>query len=254
MTEPSPNLNPEQPPHEPVVLKMPNYKPTMTYTLVGISVFFFIAQYFVRSITGTDLLFIYGGKIDALIMSGQFWRLLTPTLLHSSILHLALNMYALYILGRRIERFYGHGRFLLLYVLSGFAGNVLSFVLTPYPSLGASTAIFGLLSAEGIFIFQNRKLFGPTRTRQAIANLGMILFINLVYGFMPGTNIDNMGHIGGLLGGFFFAWKAGPLLRLTGQPPMLDVRDVRTKNDILIASLLVAAGFTIIAVIPFITS
>jgi len=138
--------------------------------------------------------------------------------------------------------------------LSAFAGNVLSFVLTPAPSLGASTAIFGVFAAEGMFIYQNRGLFGPERTRHALFNLLIILAINLSFGFMPGTNIDNMGHIGGLLGGIFFAWKAGPTLQITGQPPFFLVADTRKKDDILIACLVVALGFCIIAVIPFISA
>lgn len=235
---------------QPVQVQMPQRKPVATLILVVVTVLFFILQ----SIIGRDILFFYGGKINELIMLGQIWRFLTPALLHGSILHIALNMYALYVIGGRLERFYGPGRFLLLYVLSAFAGNVLSFVLTPAPSLGASTAIFGLFAAEGMFIFQNRKLFGQLRTRQAIINLGVILMINLVYGFNPATNIDNMGHIGGLLGGIFFAWKAGPLLKLTGEPPFFTVSDGRKKGDILVASLVVMIGFTIIALIPFFTS
>ena len=243
-----------EPERQPVRVQMPQRKPVATLILVVVTVLFFVLQYGLQIITGRDILFIYGGKINQLIMLGQVWRFLTPALLHGSILHVALNMYALYIIGGRLERFYGPGRFLLLYVLSAFSGNILSFVLTPSPSLGASTAIFGLFAAEGMFIFQNRKLFGQLRTRQAIINLGVILMINLAYGFMPATNIDNMGHIGGLLGGIFFAWKAGPLLKLTGEPPFFKVSDERKKGDILVASLVVVIGFTIIALIPFFTS
>lgn len=240
-------------PREPIRVQMPERKPVVTITVIIVTAVFFILQYTAQIIFGRDLLFIYGGKINSLIMMGQVWRLLTPALLHGSILHIALNMYALYIIGSRLERFYGPGRFLLLYVLSAFSGNVLSFVLTPAPSLGASTAIFGLFAAEGMFIYQNRKLFGQLRTRQAIINLFVILMINLAFGFMPETNIDNMGHIGGLLGGIFFAWKAGPDLKLTGQPPFFSVIDGRKKADILIACLVVLLGFTIIALIPFFT-
>jgi rhomboid protease GluP len=222
--------------------------------LIVVTTLMFAVQYLLQSITGRDILFLYGGKINQLIMMGQVWRLLTPVLLHGSILHIALNMYALYVIGRRLERFYGPWRFLLLYILSAFSGNVLSFVLTPAPSLGASTAIFGIFAAEGMFIFQNRKLFGQFRTRQAIINLGIILMINLTYGFMPATNIDNMGHIGGLLGGIFFAWKAGPVLKLGGQPPFLTVSDERQKGDIVLASLVVLVGFMIIALIPYVTA
>jgi rhomboid protease GluP len=253
MNNPStpPNIDPQR---EAVRVQMPDRKPVMTITLVIVTVLFFILQNFLQVATGRDLLFLYGGKINQLIMMGQVWRLLTPVLLHGSILHIALNMYALFIIGRRLERFYGPGRFLLLYVLSAFSGNVLSFVLTPAPSLGASTAIFGIFAAEGMFIFQNRSLFGQMRTRQAITNLGIILLINLTYGFMPGTNIDNMGHIGGLLGGIFFAWKAGPVLTLAGQPPFFSVIDARKKSEIILASLVVLLGFVIIALFPFVTS
>jgi len=252
MNEQSPQPGEEQPPRS-VHIKLKNPNPVVTYILIGITVVFFLLQQLVMTIAGTDLLFFFGGKINQFIMMGQVWRLLTPMLLHGSILHLVLNMYALYIIGRRLERFYGRGRFFLLYILAGFAGNVLSFVLTPAHSLGASTAIFGLLAAEGMFILQNRKLFGPQRTGQAILNLGVILMINLVYGFMPGTNIDNMGHIGGFIGGVFFAWKAGPLLKITGQPPFLDMDDIRKSSEIVIASLVVFIGFSIIALIPFFT-
>lgn len=237
-----------------VQVKMPDREPIVTYSLIGISVLFFIGQSLLQTLTGNDFLFAIGGKVNRLIMQGQFWRLITPVLLHGSILHIALNMYALYIIGRRLEKFYGHGRFLLLYLLSGFAGNVLSFVLTPSPSLGASTAIFGLFSAEGMFIYQNRKMFGQVRTQQALLNLVVILIINLSYGFMAGTNIDNMGHIGGVIGGIFFAWKGGPLLKVTGQQPFLDLRDDRKGSDVWLASLVVFIGFAIIAAIPFLTS
>lgn len=240
-------------PRDPIRVKMPERKPLVTYILIGITVAFYIFQYYLIAATGSDILFIYGGKSNEFIRAGQVWRLFTPALLHGSILHIGLNMYALYIIGRRLEIFYGPGRFLLLYVLSAFAGNVLSFVMTPAPSLGASTAIFGLFSAEGMFIFQNRKLFGPEHTRQALLNLGIVLMINLSYGFMSGARVDNMGHIGGLLGGIFFAWKAGPLLQVTGQLPFFDVVDIRKLNEILIASLVVLVGFAIIAYIPFIT-
>ena len=234
-------------------VKLPNKKPIVTYTLIGVTIVVFIAQYLVEAITGNDLLFIYGGKINQLIEIGQVWRLITPILLHGSILHIALNMYALYILGVRLERFYGPGRFLLLYLLSGFAGNVLSFVLTSAPSLGASTAIFGLFSAEGIFIYQNRNLFGTARTRQAMINLAVVLLINLAYGFAPGSNVDIMGHIGGLIGGVFFAWRGGPTLRVAGQPPFYDMVDSRSSKEVLTASLVVLVGFIIIALIPFFT-
>ncbi len=72
-------------------------------------------------------------------------------------------MYALISIGREIEIYYGHKRYLLLYLVSGFAGNVFSFLITQGSSYGASTSIFGLIAAEGVFIFQNRTFFRNSR-------------------------------------------------------------------------------------------
>ena len=234
-------------------MKLPNHKPKVTIALIVISILIFLVQFFMEITTGIDFLFLYFGKVNEYIRLGQVWRLFTPILLHGSIMHLAFNMYALFILGRRLEKLYGHRRFLLLYVLAGFAGNVLSFVFTSAPSLGASTSIFGLLAADGIFLIQNWKLFGPERTRRGILNLVFILLINLSFGFASSSLIDIMGHIGGLIGGIFFAWKAGPILKIQGVPPTLYAVDIREKSDVLKASLVVLFGFMIIAIIPFVT-
>jgi rhomboid protease GluP len=135
-------------------------KPWVTYVLMGASILFFGLQQLSTYLTGHDLPYILGGKVNELILQGQIWRLITPILLHGSILHIAFNMYALYIFGPGLERYYGHWRYLLLYLLGGYCGNVLSFLLSPNPSIGASTAIFALVAAEIIFIYRNRILFG----------------------------------------------------------------------------------------------
>ena len=89
-----------------------------------------------------------------------------------------------------MEGYYGHSRFLLLYIIGAFCGNTLSFVLSPSASLGASTAIFALVAAEGVFIYRNRSMFG-TRARSMLSNLVLIVVVNLVIGLQPG--IDNWG-------------------------------------------------------------
>ena len=249
MTEQPPNQTTEAP-RERIRIKMPQAKPVVTISLIVITTVIFIFQYLQKATNNTDTLFLLGGKINAFIAAGQIWRLITPAFLHTSIPHLAFNMYALYIIGRNIERFYGHGRFLVLYLLGAFGGNVLSYVLTPANSLGASTAVFAILAAEGVFIYENRKLFGPQRTREMITNLVMVTLINLSFGLIPGFNVDNMGHIGGILGGIFFAWKAGPILQIKGQPPFFEMVDSRKKGEVLLTALIVLAGFTIIAFLP----
>jgi rhomboid protease GluP len=215
-------------------------RPIVVYTLLGVTVLAFLAQAGTQFLLGYDLLAAVGVKANELIVGGQFWRLITPMFLHGSILHIGFNMYALYVLGPGLERYYGHGRFLALYMLAGFAGNVFSFMFTVEPSLGSSTAIFGLLGAQGVFLYRNRVLFGNVAQR-ALMNIVLIAAINLVIGLQPG--IDNWGHIGGLIGGTLFAWYAGPLFQVEGLYPPYRLVDERNTGDALRAGLAVASLF-----------
>ena len=136
------------------------------------------------------------------------------------------------------------GDFLILYFISGFAGNVLSMMFTELPSLGASTAVFGLLGAQGIFIYQNRGLFGD-QTRQALQSIIMVAAINLFIGLSPG--IDNWGHIGGLVAGVIFAWLGGPVLAPSGAIPYARLEDQRELSDIILAIAITGGFFAVLA-------
>ena len=250
MNSERPDTSQSQPAPQQVGVSIPQTKPIVTYILLGLTLLLFGIQIVAEFFTGIDWLFVLGGKINQLILAGQVWRLITPAFLHANLMHIAFNMYALFILGRRIESTYGHGRFLLLYFLSAFGGNVLSFVLSDANSLGASTAIFGLLAAEAVFILQNRRLFGQ-RVRGMLFNIAFILVINLMLGFSANTNIDNFGHLGGLLGGFIFSSLAGPKWILEGLPPNVSIKDVRTRKDVLLATALVVIGFIAMGSIRF---
>jgi len=210
-------------PDQRVKIKLPERKPYITNALLVIMAVFYALQWFTNLVFGYDMLAIYGMKSNELIIAGQYWRLVTAMFLHGSIIHLGFNLYALYILGRRVERFFGSIRFLGLFLIAGIAGNLLSFVFTEAPSLGSSTAIFGLLGAEGIFIYQHRNLFGA-QFKLALRQIIQVAVGNLVIGFMiPG--IDNMGHIGGLIGGAIFTWFGGPNFSIIGSPPELNLED-----------------------------
>lgn len=205
-----------------ITVRLPQSRPRVCYTLLGLSILVYVAQYLSQSLLGVDLPAAIGVKLHRAIEAGQYWRLLTPMLLHGSLIHIAFNMYALYVIGPGLERYYGHWRFLTLYLLSGFAGNVISFLLTPNPSLGASTAIFGLIAAQAVFIYGNRFLYGQNAQRMLV-NIGIIMAVNLILGLSP--QIDNWGHLGGLVGGGLFAWLAGPRMKIGGQPPEFSLVD-----------------------------
>src|SRR6266508_3787029 len=129
-----------------VHVAMPQSAPYVTYVIIGITALVYFLQMSPFGNTLVDTLI----KSNNHIRAGQLWRLLTPALLHGNLMHIGFNMYALLSFGTSLERHFGHGRFFLLYVLSAFAGNVMSFLMTNAESLGASTAVFGLVGAEGI--------------------------------------------------------------------------------------------------------
>jgi rhomboid protease GluP len=218
----------------------PVFRPYVTYILIGICVVVYLLQLGTQTVLGVDIPAAWGVKADNLIMQGQVWRLITPIFLHGSILHIAFNMYALFYIGPTLERFYGRQRYLGLFLLSGFAGNVISFMFSPYQSLGSSTAIFGLLAAEGVLLYQNREIFGNI-ARRALSQVVIIAVVNLIIGLTPG--IDNWGHIGGLIGGTLFAWFGGPLLQKQGLFPPYTLKDARGGREAILAGTGVGALF-----------
>ena len=235
---------PQSPAPKTIGIPFPSRPPYVAYTLLGICVLVYIAQLATQQWLGYDWPLLWGVKWNERILRGELWRLFTPMFLHGSIYHILFNMYALANIGPGLERHYGHPRFLALYVLGGFGGNVVSFLLTSAPSLGSSTAIFGLLGAEGVLLYQNKSLFGGMAQR-ALSNIIMIAVINLVIGMSPG--IDNWGHIGGLIGGTLFALLGGPLLQLGGIFPSLSITDRRETGQVWLAGIVVGCIFTFLA-------
>lgn len=169
-----------------------NGAPVATYALIAICVVVFIVQYATGG-PGLD-----GAATQALIYYPPLtplepWRMLTALFLHASFIHIAFNMFSLYIFGPILERMLGRGRFIALYLLSGFGGSVAVLLIDPrLLVLGASGAIFGLFTA--FFVIQ-RGLGGNGNSLLAL------IALNLVIGFIPGLNIAWQAHVGGLVVG-----------------------------------------------------
>jgi membrane associated rhomboid family serine protease len=165
------------------------HAPLVTYSLIAICVIVWLLQIIPGSPVG-----------NALVMYGPYlysepWRMLTAIFAHSQSgpIHLLLNMFSLFLFGRVLEGAIGRIRFLVLFLVSGLGGSVAVLLLAPLtPVLGASGAIFGIMGAY--FVIQRR--IGANTTP-----LLVLLVINLVYGFLPGTNIAWQAHIGGLVVG-----------------------------------------------------
>lgn len=159
----------------------------------------------------------WGIKISDRILRGeQMYRLLSPVFLHGSIIHILVNMSSLRNVGPNAENYFGSGRFLGTYLMSGIAGNYLSALQSPNPALGASGAIAGIVA--GVYVFVNRHdwLFG----RQGKAISDSIVQSALMTAMIGVVNpqVDNWGHLGGAIGGAAMAYYFGPRLYLAAVP------------------------------------
>jgi membrane associated rhomboid family serine protease len=207
----------------------------VTMALIGVNVLVYLAELAAGgTVSGTgNWIYSHGVLVaDAQYSNGQlagvshgeWWRLFTAAFLHYGPLHLALNMYSLYITGSLLEHVIGRWRFVLLYVVAGLAGSAGALIASPNAiTVGASGAIFGVFGA----------LFVLERARH-IASGGQIaalIVLNLVFSFLlPGISIG--GHIGGLIGGVVLMWV------------LLNVR----RSNALSVAASVAAGAIAIAV------
>jgi rhomboid protease GluP len=200
-------------------------KPYATWALIGLTAAVYLSQAISKWQFGVDMPMAYGAKISSYITYyHQYWRLITPVFLHASITHILFNMYALFTIGPSLENYYGHWDFLRFYLICGFSGNVLSHVAAPQTvSVGASTALFGLIGAQAMFLYKNRRIL--RNYRNALRNIGFVLVVNLLLGL--GGGIDNWGHLGGLIGGLLLSWMCGPEIAFifdekTQKPVMVD--------------------------------
>ncbi|TFD69204.1 rhomboid family intramembrane serine protease [Cryobacterium sp. Hb1] len=184
-------------------------QPTVTYALIALTVFMFVLQWIPG--LGITQRFAY---VPALTIV-EPWRMLTSVFLHSQgglPFHVLLNMYALWLFGPMLEGMLGRGRFLALYLISGFAGSVGVLVLAPSTSVvGASGALFGLM---GAFLIIQRGLGGNSK------QLLVLLGINVVVSFIPG--IAWQAHLGGIVGGALI----GFVLMRTRRPNQKGVQIV----------------------------
>lgn len=201
------------PDHSPIVV-LPLASAWVTPLLIVVNIVVFLLQTVAGGSTDLCTLIQFGAKFNLLIRAGQYWRLFTPVFLHVGILHLIFNQYALWIVGRDVERLFGSVRFVFIYFLAGVWGSIVSMMFSNAISAGASGAIFGLVGAEVAFFWRNREQFGEVGRRQ-IFNLLVIVALNLFFGLSV-EGIDNWGHIGGLLSGFLFGSMLAP--RYAVQP------------------------------------
>jgi len=181
--------------------------PYVTYSLIAINIVIFILMYiFGNGSENIVTLINFGALNKLLVLNGEFYRLITSAFLHIGVLHLFCNMYALYILGKDIESYFGKYKFIFIYLMSTLVGSFVSLIfIDEYTvSAGASGAVFGLMGALLYFGYNYRATLNNSISKQIIP----VIQLNLFIGFTT-TGINNFAHLGGLLGGYISSMAAG---------------------------------------------
>ncbi|GKQ42536.1 rhomboid family intramembrane serine protease [Companilactobacillus sp. RD055328] len=173
--------------------------PIVTYVLLAIQIIVFLLETINGGSTNFNTLIYYGAKANALVINGDWWRLITPMFVHIGFTHILLNSLTLYYAGSQLEGIFGHFKYFIIYFVSGILGNLFSFSFGSDLSIsaGASTALFGLFASYIALAYLNKS----NQYMRAIGNQFMMLIVlNIVMDLFM-TQIDIWGHLGGAIGG-----------------------------------------------------
>jgi membrane associated rhomboid family serine protease len=206
----------------------------VTTTLIAINVVVFV----VTSLSGASLLdgsgstsiYQHFALVPVQVAHGQYYRLLSAAFLHYGLLHIAFNMYALFVVGTPLEAVLGRWRYVTLYLLSGLGGSVLTTALGPLgeQAAGASGAIFGLFGAMYVI---------ARHSRVATGGIAFTIVANLVLTFAAPNVIDWRGHVGGLVTGVLLA------LVLTRSPAGPNRTQLQLVGFAVVAALVALVGY-----------
>ncbi|MEP6673847.1 MAG: rhomboid family intramembrane serine protease [Ferruginibacter sp.] len=212
----------------------------VTYSIMAINVIVFVIMCIkgvsVFAPTGLDII-NWGGNYGPLTLTGDWWRLITCVFVHIGIIHIAFNMYALYMVGVFLEPMLGKLRYTAAYLATGILSSVVSlwWHTTPLASAGASGAIFGMF---GVFLALLLTNLIPKQVRNGLLqSIGILVGYNLLYGMKSG--VDNSAHVGGLISGLVI----GFFYYLTLRKPATVQRIAATSLAILVASILIAERY-----------
>ena len=149
--------------------------------------------------TPNDVQLAWGANFGPATRDGEWWRLGTAMFVHFGIVHLAINMWALWDSCRFVERLYGHGRFLVIYGAGGMAGSLFSLLAHGDNAVsgGASGAIFSAYGALLVWLWRERRQIQPVEFRWLFGGAAAFAAVTIVMGLLI-QGIDNAAHLGGL--------------------------------------------------------
>lgn len=188
----------------PYITMGPNLTPMVKYLVIAA-----VVIYLLQALgAGSEMIYIFGLIPNWVITKLFLWQLGTYLFLHGSFWHLFWNMFALWMFGCELERFWGSREFLKFFFVTGVGAGILSVVVQPFsqiPTIGASGSVYGILMAYGL-LFPERLVYlyflFPVKVKYFVAFLGIVTFISAIGS--PGGPIAHMAHLGGMLFAFLY--------------------------------------------------
>ncbi len=182
-------------------LSLPAFPVTIALIAASVLVFAVMVLRGVSAVSPTPQQAIeFGADFGPLTLGGQWWRLVTSMFVHFGFIHLGLNMWCLWNLGRAAERVLGRFSYLFAYLTSGIFGSIASVYWHPRAAgAGASGAIFGLAGVLVSFVYLKKTAANLQINSKMLSSLGTFILYNLAFGALPG--ISNAAHVGGLVMG-----------------------------------------------------
>lgn len=184
---------------------------------------------------------IAGFDKKAFLLLGEYWRIITGATLHGGLVHLAFNGYALFALGRLVEILSNRAHLAIVFLLSAIGGGIMSLIFVPgATSVGASGGIVGFLGYLTIYGFYRRKIMSNALLKNMLFNIGFIAFV----GVFVIPNVDNFGHLGGLLTGMIYGVFQIP------RDLYKDPREASSFTEILgMVALAIFAFFSVLSIL-----
>jgi len=185
-----------------------------------------------------------GADYGPAVRQGEIWRLLASAFLHLNLIHLGMNIFALWALGPFLEVIFGWRRYLILYGVCALGGSLASSLPRDVLSVGASGAIWGLMTAGAGLVLRPRDLLPPQVIARMRARVWGPVLVNLLWSLQPG--VDMLGHLGG--GALGLALVGSGFLTRGVQPPWTLAERPKQRSEPLIVNALTATLLALMAI------
>lgn len=195
------------------VESQPRVKPPFPYYTVTLIVCILAVAAVQFYIDGSNSI-LFGGErssrlagfVKPSFANGEYWRILTGAAVHGGIIHLAVNTYALFGLGRLFESLSSRAHLVIVFLLSAIGGGLMGLIFMPNgTSVGASGGIVGFLGYLAVYGWLRRAIIPSSFLKNMLFNIGLMVFIGLsINARNQGLKIDNYGHFGGLITGALY--------------------------------------------------